>query len=508
LTPVFSRYEGTFETIFFFSSVYELIDFRTYLFQYTGGFNRYIRPKCFNSFIIIPDELKNYEWTPGKKLDWGNTGAYFLLIENMNQVKYVIPSVLNPVWKLESLNDSSTKFGGDQIAEYKMSASWKYEICLPTYMLLSNRVGDCKVNYNFSMSKVYTKYDWQPPYEILKSISKKVSELQIDLSKAREFEIKNKTIEPIIELENSILNPKPEELIQWNPIVSGKLIEVIDTSTIVTKNDIIYFDNFNDYYLPQLRLCKAAVSRRGSYSSSLIIKSRLLNKSVLINSNIYDLISPYFNTQITIDTLNEKIYSGIIETREIDKSESHFGRRVLNILKLKNTKEYEEAIESSKLTPLADTVYEGLSDKKILIGKGNGDTTVFETNMILPERYNIYIDNGLTLDYTVTDNTTIVFNNAPKLNEYVFYCGTTMFSQKNRMIAVYEYTKEDETKDNIYIDFPLTVNSEDLIVNSYYGILKEGIDWILNTEDNTLNLINVRAKKGELVEIFNLVKDE
>jgi hypothetical protein len=510
LTPVFSRYEGTMEVIFWLTSIYELLDLRTYLFQYTGGFGRYIRPKYFNSYIIIPDEIKNFEWSEGHILDWNNTDGTFLLIDNMNQIKYVMPVVLNPIMKLESLNDNSTKYGGDQIAEYKLSIIMKWELELPTYMLLSNKVGDCRVNYNFAMSKVYTKYDWQPPYEILKNMAAKDDYLQRDLLQAREFEISDKEITPSVEFSDSIVNPKPEELIQWCPIVSGKLVRIINTSTEVTKNDIIYFDDFNDYNMHQLRMCKAAFCRRGTYSSTLIMKSRILNKPVLINSTMPNSITSLFNSDITLDVFNEKIYSGNVEIREISNTEPHFGEKTLRILKEKNKELYDESVKKdSEKTPLKDTIYDGMSAKKVLIGKGDGTTTLFETNIVLPDRFTVFVDDTINSDFTIQNTTQLVFNHAPKIDSYIFYSGSTNYSNNTKLIAVYQFTEEDESKTTVSISFPFSnIESNDIIINSYTGILKEGINWELDTENNIINLLNVKAKREELVEIFALYKDE
>ena len=60
ITPCFSRFQGNIELLFWFSSVYEYLDFRTKLFMFSGGYGRWLRPKLFWSYITLPDEIIDF----------------------------------------------------------------------------------------------------------------------------------------------------------------------------------------------------------------------------------------------------------------------------------------------------------------------------------------------------------------------------------------------------------------------------------------------------------------
>jgi len=167
-TPVFTRYEGAFDLIFWLHSVYELFDFRVFLLQFCGGYGRYIRPTVFDSNIIVPEDLVDYTYTDAdgneRNIDWTNTDLEIKLIDNTAKYHYVLPVLLNPIMKLVSLSDSSDKYGGDTICQYKLTATFEYEIELPTYFVVTPWVKDIKFNANVSVGSTYSRYGLMPIY--------------------------------------------------------------------------------------------------------------------------------------------------------------------------------------------------------------------------------------------------------------------------------------------------------------------------------------------------------
>ena len=166
ITPVFSRYQGTFDLIFWLHSVYELLDFRVKLFQFSGGYNRIMRPDMFDSFIIMPQDILDYKIDGERVIDWSDTTGETIIITNMGIEKFVYPVKLTPWFKFTSITDASRKYGGDSIAEYKLQATVEWEIELPTYLVLEtyvqSHVGQyIRINFDAKMDFAYSKYGQQ-----------------------------------------------------------------------------------------------------------------------------------------------------------------------------------------------------------------------------------------------------------------------------------------------------------------------------------------------------------
>jgi hypothetical protein len=159
---IYSKMRGQVELTFWLNSVYELFDFRLELLLYSGGLGRYLRPEFFNSHIILPKEFIDFEYQ-GKKIDWSKTDLTYHLLRAPNSYQYALPIMLDPFFKFTAINDSSTKYGGDNIAEYKLSATIEYEINLPTYAVLYTDL-NATLNLRLYMSPAYSRYGTYPVF--------------------------------------------------------------------------------------------------------------------------------------------------------------------------------------------------------------------------------------------------------------------------------------------------------------------------------------------------------
>jgi len=132
--PGFVRMQGDMELLFLLDSFYEYCDIKMLLLNVFGGFERWIYPQFFTTFIILPEEL-------------------------------VIPVNIKPVYKLMSLNDASNKYGGaDDIAEWKLGATISYEIEIPTHLVLESDYIVEKVDCKISAGSTYSTYEaYEPP---------------------------------------------------------------------------------------------------------------------------------------------------------------------------------------------------------------------------------------------------------------------------------------------------------------------------------------------------------
>jgi hypothetical protein len=166
----FTRVKGEIELILLLNSFYEYCDLRIFLIQIFGGLERYIYPRYFNSFIIIPDEIKSYtynnEYTgTSYKIDWENTDdVVSKLVRSTNRNELVFPCTIKPLYKLTGINDGSEKYGGsDRLAEWKLTATIEYEVEMPSFMLLQGDYLAENINIDIGYGSNYTEYDYKMP---------------------------------------------------------------------------------------------------------------------------------------------------------------------------------------------------------------------------------------------------------------------------------------------------------------------------------------------------------
>ncbi|MCK5604567.1 hypothetical protein KAR91_21950 [Candidatus Pacearchaeota archaeon] len=137
----FSRFKGEIELIMLLNSFYEYCDLRVFLIQMFGGLERWIYPRWFTTFIILPEELLNYtyknEYTnTSYQIDWDGNGANDQLIDTTAKTEKVVPCTIKPTFKLLSIGDGSNKYGGDRLAEWKLTITFEFQIEIPTTLIL------------------------------------------------------------------------------------------------------------------------------------------------------------------------------------------------------------------------------------------------------------------------------------------------------------------------------------------------------------------------------------
>jgi hypothetical protein len=530
VTPVFSRYQGTFEVTFWLSSVYELIDFRLALLQFCGGFNRWIRPEYFWTYLILPDAIENFTDEDGNKVDWSNTMAEIIHIDTINKHKLGHPIALDPIWRLDSFADASTKYGGDQIAEYKLTASFSYEVNVPTYLTLSRGI-DPKISLSFSIGKTYTKYPLVSPFKILTEVSKidktesYVSE-KFKLFTFTDTDLARESLE-ITFSDNSVSYPKivPDR----NYIVTGPITEISsewinNPMNTVTKDMILYFPSYKSQYLPAIRKCQAVISKLDSESSDVYQKCILLKKPFLgyLTDIEVNTIRNLNTETVTLDVLNRKLYSGRLEVQESDPNDPTTGYETIVQLRNDNPDLYRIAVKNSEESELSNIVgvnqggieYSDKLSKQMIFSKCNGLQTQFELGFILDDaqvnRLLVYIDDSLkhaSTDYTIINKTIISFVIAPPKESTIYIGGQTMVIRDSKLIAIYEFSEDDVTNDIsiIKVTLPEKIDrQEDLVVVSYCGKLEYGKDYILESDNITVNIL-IKPVKDDIVQFFYFV---
>jgi hypothetical protein len=142
------------------SSFYEYADMRVYLNLIFGGMERFIYPKWFNSFIILPQEFYDYQYTndvTGESYKINIEDSYNQLIKTTNTNELVYPCTILPRYKLTSISDSSSRLGGtDSLPDWKLGFTISYEIELPTFMVLESDYLAEKLKINIGYDSCYT----------------------------------------------------------------------------------------------------------------------------------------------------------------------------------------------------------------------------------------------------------------------------------------------------------------------------------------------------------------
>lgn len=169
LVPVFSRYEGEFQLMFWLQSIYEYFDIRLFLFQWSSGYQRRLRPAFFESFIVLPESINDFRYDDPTRgvipLDWSNTDRVITKVNNIGQCAYTYPVKLTPQFWFTNISDGSTKFGGDTVAEYKLTVDCSFEIDLPTYLVITPYSGDFTVTLDVSVDHTYSRYNLLPFFD-------------------------------------------------------------------------------------------------------------------------------------------------------------------------------------------------------------------------------------------------------------------------------------------------------------------------------------------------------
>lgn len=170
VTCGFSRFKGEIELIALVNSVYEYMDLKVLYLQIFGGVNRIIYPSVFNGFIILPEELYNYQYTneyTGKSytMDWAGAGASDRLIKTTNKTEHIYPVNMRPWFRLTGMSDGSTKYGGtDKLAEWRLVTTIEYEIEAPSFIVLETDYLAENLKMNINMGSTYSVYSsYQPP---------------------------------------------------------------------------------------------------------------------------------------------------------------------------------------------------------------------------------------------------------------------------------------------------------------------------------------------------------
>ena len=176
----FMRIQGDLELLMLLNSFYEYCDLKMLFLEIFGGYERWIYPQFFNTFIILPEELVNYQYKNSYtgldyKIDWSSAGAYNKLVRTIAKEELVIPCNIKPTYKLTSVSDGSQRYGGaDQLADWRLSATIRYEIEIPAFLVLQTDYLVKNVDINIYAGSAYSYYDYTDVPKFKLSFKKKI----------------------------------------------------------------------------------------------------------------------------------------------------------------------------------------------------------------------------------------------------------------------------------------------------------------------------------------------
>jgi hypothetical protein len=181
IVPGFQRYKGEMEFLALCTSFYEYTDLRVYLLQMFTGTDRYIYPRFFNSFIILPQQLLDYRYTSVDGTSYTiaevieSAGAQCQLVKTIDKDMMVFPCTIHPRMKLVGITEASTRLGGlDKLADWRLTFNVEYEIEIPTFLVLISDYLAENINFQIMYESCYTENDlteMKKPPEYIHQIS-------------------------------------------------------------------------------------------------------------------------------------------------------------------------------------------------------------------------------------------------------------------------------------------------------------------------------------------------
>ena len=453
VTPVFTRYTGRFDVIMWLQSVYEYIDVRNLFIMWSGGGSgRVIKPAHFWTYIVLPNEALDYSYenpydvgTPPYQLDWRNTDAVMTLIRNMNKTMAVYPVVLSPIMKIDDVSDGSEKYGGADLPFHKLVISMTWECNVPTFLSINADWRIEQIKLKLDMGNVYQGYGSDCPNKIIQKLATLPG--YSDLNDLRQFEI-DKTNDPTVILQNDnwITYPTSHDVIDFNPITSGPIIKINDTTAwqLIQPGDIVVGDIYNNSLMQYIRLAKGFITKDLTSISYLSKKAALLQTPIISGLSQEEVDTLVEGNIVTFDIYTKTIYDSIVPTVEITPESCSYGSGFLSGLRQTNPEIITETSPDGISRDLCIQMYDCTG--KVQVAR---------------------------LDY----------------------------SSK----AIYEFTAADfelPYGEHIVFDIPYAITDPfEIILVSYLGELKEHIHYEADITDQKITLL-IPPKKEEMVEIY------
>lgn len=519
-----TRYSGTCDVTFWLSSIYELFDFRTKLIQFCGGTGRWIRPDCFWSHLIIPKEIVEFDETHnGKKLDWRSTPLEMIQFSTTNSKEYAVPYNINAIWRLDSVSDGSVKYGSDQVSEWKLTATFTWEANIPTFIRLDNYAFyNMRPTLKFHLGPAYSS---QPLIDNIKTIEFLSKDQVLDqVTRNNSIYIidnKDKIISPIVKLDDSQCQHYPLFYTNYDHIVKGKLYtkEWLISNELPNEDFIALIDSYDPNICDDfLNAAKGCICKHDDKSSRFFSKISALKIPTIchFDDKLYDYLTRQNGNDITMDSISKLIFSGIYESKVIDKfsklqhNDYYAFSNILDVIKNGYNNEYLDDPEYRKLDFGESTFVR--YDRDDIIGELDPDKMELELPYSLPISKSLKIEVYANDKQCLSDEYEIVGNKIRFTDKFSGYNRSTIrlivkgFSKViSLQLAIdYHMTKTDERNyytegKKIELEIPQEYESKFIRCFSYKGSLTETIDY--NIVDNKI-IFDLEPMRDKVIQVY------
>lgn len=543
ITPMFTRYQGTVEVTAWMTSIYDLIDFRTTVIQYCGGYQRWIRPKLFNSHLILPRQLIEMKTPDGSQINWDGINPELITLKTTATEEYALPFKLDAIWRLDSFSDNSNKMGGDQVSEYKCTATFTWECNIPTFIRINNyQYPIHEINTSVGLTPTESKYPRVMSYPIYTKLNL-YSEI-VPFSKYMPiYNIEDNNAVPLIKMPNDSCKCYPEVYKNWNHYVIGKIYDITKLERpedIEDINSTLIIEEYKDEYIPYIRKCRGLISKcdkEQSYDLMNLVKNYNISLIYDINdSKMFNAIKSIHGRVVTFDALGKYIYDGEHKIKCYgpfdDFSKFVFNDNIIRMIKkfalerrLREQKEYN--------LPFAETGFSSIirTDNKIICEQftGSSNQNTYELNRIVNSnckndivvkindkvinkttKHNLVeVDNYDIVGYNIIFNTDHI-----KINDgdiIALYRPNDCVYSTISMICDYKITKEDEYNyyyNKKYLEVDISkcrkVDMQTIQCVSYNGLMNQTIDFVVD-EDKKIIKFNIQPNRDRYIQIYGMV---
>lgn len=516
-----TRYSGTCEITFWLQSIYELMDIRTKLIQYCNGTGRWIRPDFFWTHVIIPKDIIEFNRHDGKKLDWSATPVEVVQLVTTNSKEYAVAYPLNAIWRLDSLSDGSTKYGADQLTEWKMTATFTWECDIPTFIRLDNySFYDMHPSVSFGLGPVYSS---QPLLNKIETLVELTNNAIIGryLEHQQIYSVDTDK-SPYVKLDSSQCCVFPTFYKEYNHIVHGnlytydKLVELDNNGQFPSKF-IFLMDRWDESYLPYLRKASGCINHCDDSSSEFytLISSINLPAICSIKDNIYQAFCKKEGQEITMDPVAGTIYLGICGWKKLDpdtitnKENYDVCNRLMDFFKSNNI--FQDKRYRNMNIGEAEFVFQNKED---IIGTYVENQSEYRLPILLNstarEKFKLYVNDEFVptdkydlYSYQIEFHDGVRFNPGDPIKIHVE--GYLKICSIGNAIN-YHITKNDEREyyingKLIEINIPNGFDTDYIKCCSYNGVLNDHYDYELN-EDKTKIIFKMEPQRDKVIQVF------
>lgn len=536
-----TRYSGTCDVTFWLSSIYELFDFRSKIIQFCGGTGRWIRPEFFWSHIILPEEIVKFgRPDDGKPLDWSATPLEIIQLSTTNTKEYALPYPLNAIWRLDSLSDGSTKYGADQLTEWRFTATFTWEANIPTFLRLDNySYHNMKPTSHIHITPAYSSQPLIDRIELVDSVQRDdilkdiISTNKIFYLDKRPKECENCTCEwkeskepaiPFVKFDEEQCDHYPETYTSWDHIVSGRIYdeEYLSKHYNEVKNEdyILLIDTYkpnlhNDY----LRKAKGCLCRFDDENADFfdMISSIRLPTLCNFSKNLYTALKNRINDCITMDSISKTLYEGLYPSKIlcfddiIDKDCNDVCNNLLDLFEKYNKNQFSSDPKYRQLNFGINDIYQCDEIEDLGTKQLDENRTVELSRLVTSEmakNLRVYVNNVcLPKDNYEILGKTLTFTDKAEVPQIahikIEFKGITKLLELE-LFSNYIMTKTDERNymidgKKIEIDIPEEFDTRYIRCCSYNGILEEHRDFEVNGHTIVFKLEPMREK---IIQVF------